>query len=256
MALPVIAAAAIPAVGSMVGGVLQGIGNQRAARAAMQQTRMGMDENRRLSAGQRGEQTALQQPWMAGGTQAFDELGQFRMREADPYSGQQFGGVDMSQDPGVAYRMQQAVKGMDTSAAARGNLFGGPQQKAMAAHMQNLASQEFNNAYGRQYGQFSDEENARREQFNTEADRTMDYDTFRMTQLDNLAGRGQTATNTLSAAQGDIGARELQNQMTLRGAQANTAGTRAGGPWATAGGVAQSLGNMGGDIASYYMRKK
>lgn len=255
MALPIVAAA-LPAVGSMVGTALQGYGNLRSARAAQAETRRGMEENRALSEAERERQMGLQQPWIAGGQQAFDELGSFRMREAGPYQHGQFGGVNMNEDPGVQFRMQQAQKGLDTSAGAKGMLMSGPQARATMEMQQDLASQEFGNAYARQYGQFSDEENARRDQANIEAMRMKGYDDATIARLQGLSGQGQVATGQASSALGQIGGQQIGNQMTLRGAMADTSATRAGLPWATAGGMVQSAGNLGGDLASYYMRSK
>lgn len=254
MPLPLLAAAA-PAVGGIVGGFLQGKGQQSGIRAAGQQIQQGMGENRNLSNQFRQEQSGMQQPWIQGGQQGFTDLQNFRMREANPYQAQQFGGVNMQEDPGVQYRMQQGQQAMDASAANRGNLFSGAQQKALMKYGQDMGSQEFNNAYGRQYGQFQDAETARRNQANTEADRTMNYDQYRMNQLQGISGQGQAATGQLASAYGNIGNNQLNNQMQLRGAYANNQAANASMPWQMAGNAVAGLGNLGKDMGSYFMNK-
>lgn len=202
-------------------------------------------------------QAGLQAPWMQGGQQAFSDLQNFRMREADPYQAQSFQGVNMGEDPGVQYRMQQAQQGMDASAANRGSLFSGAQQKAMAEHMQNLASQEFGNAYQRQYGQFSDAENARREQSNLEAQRMMGYDQARMGQLQGLSGMGQNATSQLAGQYGTMDQGNMTRQQQLGGALTDLRGASAAAPWMTAaagfGGAGKALTGMSGaDFSSLF----
>jgi hypothetical protein len=55
----------------------------------------------------------------------------------------------LAQDPGYQFRMTQGVNAMDRSAAARGMLNSGAQQKALVGYGQGLASEELNNAFNR-----------------------------------------------------------------------------------------------------------
>lgn len=245
-------AAIAQGTGSGVGSALSGYGAWRGAKSAQNQINKGITEQGQMADAERARQAGYQQPWMEGGQQAFSDLQQFRMREANPYSAQTFGGVDMSQDPGVQFRMDQANKGLDASASSKGALFSGAQRKALAELNQNLASQEYGNAHTRQYGQFRDEETARRDQYNTEADRTMNYDQYRMGQLQNMANMGQTATGQLSNSSGNIYGTQAGNMMTLRGAAADASAMRSAAPWQAAGGM---FGGAGKAAGNYFMSK-
>jgi hypothetical protein len=82
------------------------------------------------------------------------------------------------QDPGYAFRMSEGMKGLERSAAARGGLLSGGTLKGIQRFGQDLASQEFQNAFNR-YG--------------IERER-------RMAPLQSLAGVGQTTSQQLGAA--------------------------------------------------------
>lgn len=111
-----------------------------------------------------------------------------------------FGGVDMNADPGVQYRIDQANKGFEASAASRGRVLGGGAIKSLAELNQNLGSEEYGNAYTRQYGAFKDK-NALDLETNTannNLDLTNQSNLFQ--RLFGISGQG------LTAAQGQAGA--------------------------------------------------
>jgi hypothetical protein len=56
---------------------------------------------------------------------------------------------NVNTDPGAQYRMDQAQKAIERSAAARGGVQSGGTLKALQSNSQDLASQEFGNAYNR-----------------------------------------------------------------------------------------------------------
>lgn len=255
MAVAGLVTAIAQGVGNTIGSGLQGYGQLQGARAAREQINKGLRENVALTNEERARQTRLQQPYMGAGERGLSDLESFRFREATPYQGQTFGGVDMSEDPGVAYRMKQANLAQEASAASQGQLFSGPQQKANAKLNQELASQEFANSYNRQYGKFTDEENARRDQANIEANRTMGYDQARMAQLQGLTNVGQTATNNLSSASTGLTAQQLQNMMLLRGAKGDINATAAAAPWMAGGSAVAGGGQLASNMGSYYMSK-
>jgi hypothetical protein len=104
--------------------------------------------------------------------------------QTDPYAGfkptgqfgelnRKFGMSDFQEDPGYAFRMSEAQKALEKSAAARGGLLSGGTLKGVTDLSQNLASQEYQNSYNR----FSNDQ------------------TSRFNRLAALAGIGQTATN-------------------------------------------------------------
>lgn len=108
-------------------------------------------------------QIELQEPWRRAGVNALNKLG-------TGFTGQ----VDLTQDPGYAFRLSQGTKALERSAAARGGLISGNTGGALQQYGQGLASQEYQNAYNRALNQY-----------NTTAA---------------LAGIGQTSVNQLGAA--------------------------------------------------------
>jgi hypothetical protein len=59
----------------------------------------------------------------------------------------------LSRDPGYAFRQEEARKAIDASAAARGGLLSGSTLGALQRQSQDLASQEYQNAYNRALGE-------------------------------------------------------------------------------------------------------
>jgi hypothetical protein len=86
-------------------------------------------------------------------------------------------------DPGYAFRMSEGMKGLERSAAARGGLLSGSALKGIQRYGQDLASQEYQNAFNR-------------------------YQTARTNTLNpfqSLAGVAQSSANTLTGAAGTLG---------------------------------------------------
>jgi len=102
-------------------------------------------------------------------------------RSQDPNFGaltRDFGMADFEADPGYAFRQAEGLKGIERSAAARGGLLSGAAMKGIERFGQDLASQEYGNAFNR----FQSNQN---NQYNRYA---------------SLAGVGQTANNALGQA--------------------------------------------------------
>jgi len=86
-------------------------------------------------------------------------------------------------DPGYAFRLQEGLKALDRSAASRGGLLSGATLRGATRYGQDLASQEFTNAFNR----YQAERQAR------------------LNPLQSLAGMAQTSANTLTNAAGQYG---------------------------------------------------
>jgi hypothetical protein len=109
----------------------------------------------------------------------FREAGVNALNKLVPLTDYQNFGMDQFQaDPGYAFRMSEGMKGLERSAAARGGLLSGATLKGIQRYGQDLASQEYQNAFNR-YG--------------VERDR-------RLNPLQSLAGMGQTTSQQLGAA--------------------------------------------------------
>jgi hypothetical protein len=89
-----------------------------------------------------------------------------------------FGMDQFRADPGYSFRMSEGMKGLERSAAARGGLLSGSTLKGIQRFGQDMASQEYQNAFNR-YG--------------IERER-------RLNPLQSLAGVGQTTSQQLGAA--------------------------------------------------------
>lgn len=147
------------------------------------------------------KQLELNEPWRLAGANALAKIG-------TGFTGQ----VDLTQDPGYAFRLSEGMKALERSAAARGGLLSGGTMRAAQRFGQDLASQEYQNAYNRALTQY-----------NTTAA---------------LAGIGQTASNQMAGYAGQMGA-NVGNLM-LQGANA-----RASGYIGTANAISQGLGSLG-----------
>jgi hypothetical protein len=136
----------------------------------------------------------LQQPWLKAGEEALNKLTPLATQYT-PFGMQQF-----QADPGYQFRMSEGMKALERGAAARGGLLSGSTLRATQRFGQDLASQEYQNAFNR-YG--------------IERER-------RLGPLQSLAGVGQTTSQQLSSQAGQMGA-NVGNMMTS-GAAARASG--------------------------------
>jgi len=141
-----------------------------------------------------------------------------------------FGMSDFQADPGYAFRLAEGQKALERSAAARGGLISGGALKAATRYGQDMASQEYQNAYNR-------------------------YQTNRTNQLQplgNLMASGQAAASNQGAAAGNYGT-NAGNLITGAG-NAIAGGINAAGQAGAAGqyGAANSIANMLNTGASAY----
>ena len=163
------------------------------------------------------KQVELQEPFRQSGVAAqnrmLDLLGLSSNRGAAGYGSlaKNFGMSDFQTDPGYAFRMKEGLKALDRQAAARGGLISGGALKAAQGYGQELASQEYQNAYNR-------------------------YQTNRtnlLNPLQSLAGAGQTSANTIgnaAAGYGSEGSNALGGAGTAQAnAIQNAANARASG---------------------------
>jgi hypothetical protein len=117
-------------------------------------------------------QAELSEPWRQAGETALNRLVPLAT-EYTPFGMQQF-----QQDPGYGFRMSEGMKALERSAAARGGLMSGATMKGIQRFGQDLASQEYQNAFNRY-----------------QAERTA-----RLAPLQSLAGVGQTSAQQLGQA--------------------------------------------------------
>jgi len=128
------------------------------------------------------KQVELQEPFRQVGVNALPDL--VAASKYTPFTMQQF-----QADPGYAFRLQEGMKALDRTAAARGGLLSGATLRGAQRYGQDLASQEFTNAFNRY-----------------QAERAA-----RLNPLQSLAGMSQTAANMLSNAAGQYGQNMAEN---------------------------------------------
>lgn len=83
------------------------------------------------------------QAWRDAGEKALGQL------EAGEFA------KDLQMDPGYQFRLDEANKAIERSAAARGGLNSGSTMKALSRFNQDYASQEYGNAYNREFNRLS-----------------------------------------------------------------------------------------------------
>ena len=186
-----------------------------------------------------------------------------------------FTAADMqAYDPGYAFRMEQAQKALQGSAAARGGALGGGALRSLVGLSQNLASGEFANAEQRFRAQQGDRFNRLNSLVNlgaTTADRAAGYGTagaseaarLGLTGATSIADLGYRGATTAGGYTTDAANRMTGNALATYGniedlltggAAARAAGTvGAANAWTGAlGGVA----NTAGQVGQYYQGKQ
>jgi hypothetical protein len=170
------------------------------------------------------EQQKLQEPWRQAGVNALGKMQEQYGNMPAAFTGQ----VDLTQDPGYAFRLSEGQKALDRSAAARGGLISGGALKAAQRFGQDLGSQEYQNAYNRALTGYN--ANVARE--------NLGYN-----RLASMAGLGQTSANTLTNAAGTYGS-NVSNAMINQGINAGNAGMAG----------TRAMTSAYGDIANLYGR--
>jgi hypothetical protein len=121
-------------------------------------------------------QVELQEPFRQAGVNALPEL-----VEASRYT--PFGMEQFQEDPGYGFRMKEGLRALENTAAARGGLLSGNQMRGITRFGQDLASQEFGNAFNRY-----------------QAERAA-----RLNPLQSLTGMGQTTAANIAGQAGQFG---------------------------------------------------
>jgi hypothetical protein len=154
-------------IGPMIGGAVQKamstwIGHTKMAQAQ----RAAIDQARGATTSGYDESAGYYLPYYEAGMQDYNALRsgvnsgaydvpyqQYNFRSAESY-GQAPGtyqdkGFNFQADPGYQFRQSEGQRAIEQSAAARGSQLSGATLKALAQYGQNMASQEYGQAYGR-----------------------------------------------------------------------------------------------------------
>lgn len=147
----------IGGIGSLFGGLFGKSAAEKAAdiqaQAALKAAQIQQQEFGQALDFQKGvygtEQTNLN-PYITAGQGNLKNLEAILPSLTTPYASFQApSGVDMSNDPGYQFRLQQGEEALQNSAAARGGLLSGGTAKAFEDYAQNFAANEYGNVYNR-----------------------------------------------------------------------------------------------------------
>lgn len=204
--MSVVAAAVVGS--AVVGGVSayqSGKSQEKAAKsAASAEERIAlenMDLQRELAEQQREDFA----PWRDVGEQALNKMwegvqsgdfdpGSLELDKFDPSK------VDLYSDPGYKFRMEQGTEALDKSAASRGRLLSGAQQKALTEYGQGMGSQEYANAYARYSDKYNKDIARQASEYASEADRKARQYNI----LSGISGQGQASAAQQAGATGQL----------------------------------------------------
>lgn len=257
MAIPLAAVGALAAA-SAVGGGLQAYGQYKSAHEAAKAQKAAAEANKAYAQDILKQQQALesQAGYGAVGTQSLSKLNEL-INSGELYKG--YGdytgelafdpsSVDVTQDPGYAFRLSQGVKALDTSAARKGALLSGAQQKALLEYGQNLGSQEYQNAYQRQFTNFQDARNTKYQDYLNRVQQYNQNLRNQVSDMGNMAGYGENSLvrqqNALSNSVGSVTG--AQSAFGNANAVQNAAG------WSALSSAGSSLGGAAIDVAKLY----
>jgi hypothetical protein len=128
---------------------------------------------------------------------------------------------DYQADPGYGFRMSEGLKALDRNAASRGNLLSGSTLKGATRYSQDLASQEYNNAYNRYVGNQATQRNA----------------------LAGLTGFAPTASSAMQAGDTAYGSNAANLASNTANAMAGAGATRASSYGNALAGIGQNIYN-------------
>ena len=180
-------------------GLTDNKGNKRAAEAAAQAQTQAASEARDVAekiADKQidfqkwlyNEQKDLNHPWQVAGEAALHQMEQAPDFTFTPES------IDKFYDPSYNWRVDQGVKALDRSAASRGRLRSGAQDQAITQFGQDMATQEYQNAFNRQQAQNLNDYNIQRGTYDTNQNK-----------LRSLMGVGTAATGNIQNAGANMG---------------------------------------------------
>ena len=219
-------AAAIGATAAIGGALIASSGAKSAAKTQAQAAERAGDVQERMFE----RQVELQAPFREAGLTAQQQIMQLLGIGGDKTAAgygsmaQPFGMQQFQQDPGYAFRQAEGMKALERSAAARGGLLSGSTMKGIQRFGQDLASQEYQNAFNR----YQVERAAR------------------LNPLQSLMGSGQSSANVLTGAAGSLG-QGLANSELAAGQ------ARASGYVGSANALAGALGGIGQMAFQYPM---
>lgn len=230
---------------TIVGGVVQSSAAKRAARVQQQSADRATELQRQMFE----RQTELAEPFRQAGITSQNEMLRLLGLSGDASSagygsiGKPFTMTDMEMDPGYGFRLNEGLKALDRTAAARGGLMSGAALKAAGRYGQEMASGEYMNAFNRSRALMGE----------------------RLSTLGSLYGAGQSATQQVANQAGQYGVNAGNLMMESGRARAsgylgqanaitNALGQLSGGFGMMSGGVGGGGGAYGGSSVPWVSR--
>ncbi|MEB3202535.1 MAG: hypothetical protein VKK05_06955 [Synechococcus sp.] len=199
------------------------------AKKAADAQRAGSRRAREAQAEMLRQQREVLAPYLQGGQTSQNELMRLLGIGGDASTAgygsmaQPFGMAQFQADPGYQFRMDEGMKALERSAAARGGLLSGGFLRGATRYGQGVAAQEYQNAFNR----YQAERQAR------------------LAPLFELYGQGARSANALAGFQGDYGQGASRTYMDAADARASSYLTRAGALGNFLGQGAQLYGQLG-----------
>jgi len=221
--------------GAVVGGVAANMAADTQAGAARDAAQTQADANRYATDTQYQmflKQQELQKPWYDVGVRALPQL----EAQANAMPAAFTGKVDLTQDPGYAFRLKEGIKALDRTASARGGMLSGGALKAAAAYGQEMGSQEYQNAYNRAL---------------TEYNAAVQRESTGYNRLASLAGVGQTTAGQLANQAGQYGTNVGNIAMATGASNANSLLAAGQARASSYQGIGSSIGQGIGGLANY-----
>lgn len=230
-----VAVAAAIGGAAVIGGVTSYLGAQAQADAAGEAANAQREANQQSIAFQKemfNKQVELQKPWYDVGVRALPKLEEGVTGMPAAFTGK----VDLTQDPGYAFRLQEGLKALDRTASARGGLLSGGALKAAAQYGQEMGSQEYGAAYGRALDIYN--ANVARE--------AAGYN-----RLAALAGTGQTSAGNLASQAGTLGQNVGQTYQNTGTAVANSLLAQGNARASQYSAIGSAIGGAAGAYGNY-----
>jgi hypothetical protein len=167
---------ALMAAGSAIGGLQGASAAKKAANAQVAAAQQAGDLQKEMYYNNIAQQAPFREAGLSAQNKLLDYMG-LTPGAGGKYA-KDFSMQDFQQDPGYAFRMSEGLKALDRTAASRGGMLSGAALRGATRYGQDMASQEYTNAFNR-------------------------YQTNRSNQLNplqSLMGSGQTAANQVGAA--------------------------------------------------------
>ena len=177
-----VAAAVIVGAASVAGGAISASGAKSAGRAQADAAKQAAQLDKEMYYDQAARMEPFRQAGLTTQTELMRQMGLSGDANSAGYGNllKNFSQQDFQADPGYGFRLKEGLKAIDRTAAARGNMISGAAMKAAERYGQDMASQEYQNAYNR-------------------------YNNDRSTNYQMLTGQqsvGQNASNAMNQASG------------------------------------------------------